>query len=152
MRSKLLYAEISIATKIELPKRKENWKFNWKSLYEENSMIYKLNYEEDIQGLLKMSLVEEGYYEMKNLELSPKNYGSKGKYGKVTGCLLAYACLLTFELNPGKYQGFLSFKSKGELITHYESMYRAELVFRDRMIISPPNGIQLIKEYLNIEI
>ena len=128
------------------------WKFDWKSLYSKNALIYKLSYESDIQGLLKMTKVDEGYYEMSNLELSPENYGSKGKFDRVAGALIAYASLLTFELNTGNYKGYLAFTSKGELIPHYEKRYYAELVFREKMIISPKNGKRLIKKYLGLKL
>ena len=99
-----------------------------------------------------MTQVDEGYYEMSNLELSPENYGSIGKIGNVAGCLIAYGCLLTFQLNEGNYKGHLAFTSKGELIAHYEKYYYAELVYREKMIIFPQNGKKLIKKYLNLEI
>ena len=151
-RKKRVVASISKASKKELPKPNSDWKFNWKTLYSKNSLIFKLTYEDEIQGLLKMTKVDEGYYEMSNLELSPINYGPAGKFNKVAGCLIAYACLLTFELNIGSYKGYLAFTSKGELIAHYEKHYFAELVFREKMIIFPKNGKKLIKKYLNLKI
>lgn len=148
-RKKRIIGTIAKAFKRELPKTK--WKFDWKSLHSKNAQIFKLEYEEEIQGLLKMTQVEEGYYEMSNLELAPKNYGSKGKLNNVAGCLIAYACLLTFQINEGNYKGHLSFTSKGELIPHYEKNYFAELVYREKMIIFPQNGKKLIRKYLTLE-
>jgi len=141
---------ISKALKKELPKTK--WKFDWLKLYAKNSKIFKLDYEKEIQGLIKMTKVDEGYYEMSNLELSPENYGSNGKIANVAGCLISYGCLLTFQLNKGNYKGHLAFTSKSELIPHYEKYYYAELVYREKMIIFPKNGKILIKKYLNLEI
>lgn len=149
-RKKKIVGVISLALKKELPKTK--WKFDWRSLYEKNSQIFKLIYEKEIQGLLKMTQVDEGYHEMTNLELSPENYGSNGVISNVAGCLIAYGCLLTFQLNEGNYRGHLAFTSKGELIPHYEKYYYAELVYREKMIIFPQNGKKLIKKYLNLEI
>lgn len=140
------------ATKKELPTSKSNWNFDWKSLHSKNALVFKLSYEEEIQGLMKMTQVGEGYYEMSNLELSPENYGSNGKFENVAGCLIAYGCLLTFELNTGSYKGYLAFTSKGELIPHYEKHYYAELVYREKMIIFPENGKKLIKKYLKLKI
>ncbi len=151
IRKKSVIGNISKVSKKEIPKRSSNWKFDWKSLYTKDSLIFKLSYEGEIQGLLKMSKIDEGYYEMSNLELSPMNYGSNGKFNKVAGCLIAYGCLLTFELNTGSYKGYLAFTSKGELITHYEKHYYAELVFREKMIIFPKNGKKLIKKYLKLK-
>jgi len=152
IRKKNIVGIISKAIKKEMPKSKFNWNFDWKSLHVKNSLVFKLSYEEEIQGLLKMTKVDEGYYEMSNLELSPENYGSNGKFSNVAGCLIAYGCLLTFELNTGHYKGYLAFTSKGELIQHYEKNYFAELVFREKMIIFPKNGKILIEKYLNLNI
>jgi len=149
-RRKNIVGLISKAYKKELPKAK--WQFNWKSLCNKNSQIFKLVYEDEIQGLLKMTQVDEGYYEMSNLELAQGNYGSKGKINYIAGCLIAYGCLLAFQLNEGNYKGHLAFTSKGELIQHYEKYYFAELVYREKMIIFPVNGKKLIKKYLNLEI
>lgn len=135
-----------------MPLSQSEWLFNWKSLFAKNSLIFKLSYEGEIQGLLKLSEVDEGYYEMSNLELAPTNYGSKGVVNNVAGCLIAYACLLTFELNTGAYKGYLAFTSKGELIPYYEKKYFAELVYREKMIIFPKNGKRLIKKYLDLKI
>jgi len=59
-RKKNIEGVISKAHKKELPKA--NWKFDWKSLHAKNSKIFKLEYEGEIQGLLKMTQVDEGYY------------------------------------------------------------------------------------------
>ncbi len=150
IRKKKIIGYISKATKRELPQTE--WKFDWKSLHTKNAQIFKLCYEDEIQGLLKMTQVDEGYHEMSNLELSPTNYGSKGKITNVAGCLIAFACLLTFKLNESNYKGHLAFTSKGELIPHYEKHYYAELVYREKMIIFPANGKKLIRKYLNLEI
>lgn len=149
-RKKNIVGTISKAYKKELPNTK--WNFDWKSLQSKNSQIFKLEYEDEIQGLLRMTQVDQGYYEMSNLELAPINYGSKGKINNVAGCLIAYGCLLSFQLNQGNYKGHLAFTSKGELIPHYEKYYYAELVYREKMIIFPPSGKRLIKQYLNLEI
>ena len=143
---------ISNSLKKELPGKVSKWSFDWKYLCTKDSEIFKLSYVDDIQGLLKMTKVDEGYFEMSNLEISPSNYGSKGKLNNVAGCLIAYACLLTFQRNTGNYKGYLAFTSKGELISHYEKNYYAELVFREKMIISPQNGKKLIKKYLQSKI
>lgn len=151
-KNKEVLAEIEITKKSEMPSKSKGWKFSWRTLSEDKSIIYKLSYESEIQGLLKVKKVEDGYIEMSNLELAPHNFGKDERFSKVAGCLIAFACLLSFELNEGNYQGFLSFTSKGELIKHYEDEYNAELVYREKMIIFPKNGRKLIKKYLKIEI
>lgn len=92
---------ISKALKKELSKTK--WKFDWLSLQSKNSILFKIEYEEEIQGLIKMTKVNEGYYEMSNLKLSPENYGSNGKFNNLARYLIAFACLITFQWKTGNY-------------------------------------------------
>lgn len=143
-----LYGNIRPAIKRELPTKRKGWNFNWKSLYEDHALIFKLDYGGEIQGLLKMAKMNDGYYEMAHLEISPSNYGRKGKYDDIAGCLIAYACLLAFELNEGNYQGYLAFTSKSELIEHYEKEYSAEVIYKQKMMINPQNGRKLVMKYL----
>ena len=150
LRSKKIVGHIMQASKMDMPNSASDWNFDWKSLHNKTALVFKVIYEDEIQGLLKMSRLEAGYYEMTNLELAPSNYGSNGELNNIAGCLIAYACLLTFKLNNGNYKGYLAFTSKGELIPHYEQNYYAELVYREKMIISPTNGKRLIKKYLDL--
>lgn len=144
-------AEILEAKKSELKKTKD-WKFNWVELNEsKKSRIFQLRTEE-IAGLMKIEFIEPEFFEMKNIEVSPSNFGSNGKYSNVAQLLISYGCLLSFELNKGPYEGFLSFVSKGELIDYYIKEYNAELAFRERMYINPYEGLKLIKKYLKIEL
>lgn len=144
-------AEILQAKKSELIKTKD-WKFNWIELYEsKKSKIFQLRTEE-IEGLMKIEFIEPEFFEMKNIEVSPSNFGSNGKYLNVAQLLISYGCLLSFELNKGPYEGFLSFVSKGELIDYYIKEYNAELAFRERMYINPYEGLKLIKKHLKIEL
>lgn len=144
-------AKIYLAKPNEL-KVLKGWKFDWVELAKaKNSKIYRLE-SEAIEGLLMIQFIDEDFFEMKNIEVSPTNYGSKGKFVNVAQVMIAYACLLSFEYNKGPYQGYLSFISKGELIDYYKGNYNAELVFRERMQISPSNGLRLIKKHLNVDL
>ena len=135
----------------ELRKLKD-WKFNWDEIIKSNkSKVYKLQTGK-IEALLAIQFFDDEFFEMKNIEVAPSNYGSKGKYENAAQILMSYACLLSFELNKGPYKGYLSFISKGKLIDYYIEKYNAELVFRERMQINPINGLQLIKEHLNIDL
>lgn len=139
------------ATSSEL-KKLEKWKFDWNELANyENSKIYMIQ-TQDIESLMMIQFIDDDFFEMKNIEVSPKNYGSRGKYINAAQIMIAYGCLLSFEFNKGPYQGYLSFISKGELIDYYIEKYNAELVFRERMQINPVNGLKLIKEHLNIDL
>lgn len=144
-------AQISEGHPSEL-KNLTKWKFNWSELDQyKDSRIYKLQ-SDQTEGLLMIQFIDEEFFEMKNIEVAPSNYGSKGVYINAAELLIAYACLLAFEYNKGPYLGYLSFISKGNLIDYYIEKYGAELVFRERMQINPINGMKLIKKHLNIEL
>lgn len=144
-------AEILEANPIEL-KRLKSWKFNWHELSKsKKSKIYKLQ-SKKIEALLMIQFIDNEFFEMKNIEVAPTNYGSKGIYLNSAQLLMSYACLLSFELNKGPYIGYLTFVSKGRLIDYYIEKYNAELVFRERMQINPLNSLKLIKEHLNLEL
>lgn len=89
---------------------------------------------------------------LKNIEVAPWNYGSKGKFKNIVEILISLACLQSFEFNKGNYKGFLVFTSKGKLIEYYQQKYNAELIFRERMIINPKIGKQLIRTNLKIDL
>jgi len=143
--------EIVLATKNNL-KSLQNWNFDWVKLFKTESSIYKLQIEKEILGLVKLDWENEDHFNLSNIEISPSNIGSKGQYKNTADLLFAYSALQSFKLNKGGYKGFLAFKSKGKLINHYSKKYNAELVFRERMIISPSNCKLLIQKQLKIEI
>lgn len=143
--------EILKARQNDLKGLKE-WKFNWVELAKsKKSNVYKLETQE-IEALLIIQFIDDEFFEMKNIEVAPSNYGSKGKYVNAAQILMSYACLLSFEFNKGAYRGYLTFISKGKLIDYYIEKYNAELVFRERMQINPINGLKLIKKHLNQEL
>ena len=129
-----------------------NWRFNWRELYNENALFYKITFEEQIQGIVKLEEENEAYFVLKNIEVAPWNYGSKGKFRNIAEVLISFACLKSFELNRGNYKGFLVFTSKGSLIEYYQKKYGAELIFRERMIINPQKGKRLILTNLEIDL
>lgn len=145
-------AQIEVFTKSDLKSVGNKWKFNWKQLYKSEARFYKVVLENEIQGIIKLEEENEAYYVLKNIEIASWNYGSGGKFKNIAEILISYACLKSFELNSGNYKGFLVFKSKGTLIEHYQQKYNAELIYRDRMIINPIVGKQLILSHLEIDI
>lgn len=144
-------AQIVTASKNDLETIK-NWNFDWVELYSSKAQFYKLVYKSKINGLIKIKWENPEHFILDNIELAPKNVGTKGEIKNAAELLFAYCALLSFNLNKGPYKGFLSFKSKGSLIKHYSKKYKAELVFREMMIISPSNCKLLIKNHLKLEI
>jgi hypothetical protein len=151
-RDKTYTAQIEEFTKPDLKKLSSEWKFNWKQLLNTQGYHFMLTYNEQIQGLIKLEEENESYYVLKNVEVAPWNYGSNGQFKNVADILISYACLKSFELNTGNYKGFLVYTSKGELIEYYQVKYKAELIFRERMIITPNNGKELILKNLEIHL
>jgi len=145
-------AQVDRFIKSDLKLINKKWKFNWKQLFNTEAKFFKIVFNGEIQGVIKLEEENSSYYVLKNIEVAPWNYGSKGKYKNVAEILMSYACLKSFELNKGNYRGFLVFSSKGSLIAYYQTKYKAELIFRERMIINPQIGKQLIKTNLNIKL
>ena len=145
-------ATIENATRKDMPIKKNGWQFTWRTLYKtEGAEFYKLKIknDEEIQGMLMISLMNDEMLYMNNIEIAPHNYGSKGKYENVAGCLIAYGCLKSFELGKNHYKGYLTFESKTKLISLYEQKYNATLAMGQRMFIEPKESLKLIEKYLN---
>lgn len=151
----LVEAIISKALNNEIPLRKNGWKFNWPQLSQtEGAEFYKLtkiDTPSEVEGMLMLSLMNEEMLFMNNIEVSPRNYGSKGKYENVAGSLLAFACYKSFELGKTYYLGYLSFDSKTELIELYQHKYGATFAMGQKMYFDPAAGKRLMKKYLRIE-
>lgn len=149
-------AVISKAEVKELPLRRDGWQFTWRSLGKtEGSDFYKMTKVDtpsDIEGMLMLTVINEEMLYMNNIEVAPHNYGSKGKYDHVAGCLIAFGCYKSLELGKNSYRGYLSFDSKTELINLYEEKYGATHAMGHKMFFDPEAGKRLIEKYLPIEI
>lgn len=150
--NKEFVAKIEEFYKRDLKMVTSNWKFNWKQLYEPTAKFYKVLFDEQIQGIIKLEEENQEYYVLKNIEIAPWNFGANGKFKNIAEILMSFACLKSFEINKGNYKGFLVFTSKGNLIEYYQKKYDAELIFRERMIISPKIGKRLILSNLKIDL
>ena len=139
----------------EMPLRKDGWQFTWKKLAKvEGAQFYKITLKkspEAIEGVLMITLINDEMLYMNNVEVAPHNYGRKGKYENVAGCLIAFACKKSVELGKGHYLGFLSFDSKTELISLYQDKYGATWAMGQKMFIDPVNGRKLMGKYLSIK-
>jgi len=151
-RNKEFAAQLEPFEQADLKLVNKEWKFNWRGLYKSKALFFKIIFDEEIQGIIKLEEENEAYYVLKNIEVAPWNYGSSGKYKNIADILISYACLKSFELNKGNYNGFLVFTSKGTLIKYYQEKYQAEPIFRERMIINPNKGKQLILSNLKIDL
>ena len=147
-------AQILKANKKDMPLKKDGWQFNWRELYkDEEAMFFKLvtlNAPKVIQGMIMLTVKYGNMLYMNNIEVAPHNYRTKKKYEKTAGCLIAYGCLLSFELGKDGYKGVLVFDSKTALISLYQNKYKATLIRAPRMFIGDINSKFLITEFLNI--
>ena len=135
-----------------MPSKKSGWQFIWKSLFKtEGAEFFKLILKDEnfrLQGVIMFSIMFEEMFYMNNIEVAPHNLGSKGKFARVAGCLIAFGCLKSFELGKGTYKGYLTFESKTELIQLYREKYGATSSMGQKMFIDPERGLRLIDEYL----
>lgn len=130
----------------------KSWKFDWSEIYRNDHLTFKLVKDNKVQGFLKLEWENDKYVIMKNVEVSPSNYGAKGRYTNIAELLISFACLQTFTLNKDQYIGYLVFTSKGRLIDYYQEKYSAELIYRERMIIAPQAALKLIQTHLKLNL
>lgn len=95
---------------------------------------------------------------MAYVEIAPHNRYDDRKYERVAGCLIAFACRLSFKTDDDVYKGWLAFDVREEkkedeikLMAMYSIKYNAsKLNFSDTTMVIPPEGSEkLINEFLN---
>lgn len=81
------------------------------------------------------------------VEVAPHNRGANKKYDRVAGCLIAFACRLSFKNGKGHYLGYLAFdvleESKADerkLMALYCKKYNALRCGETTMIVPPDGG------------
>ena len=150
----LVQAVILPATQVDAPRKKDGWNFNWRQLFRtESARFYKLVRRDTpavVEGMLMFAIVNGEMSYMNNLEVAPGNYSNNGKFDLVAGCLIAYACRLSFLHGKKEYIGFLSFDSKTALLDLYREKYGATQAMGQKMFFDPDAGRRLMEEYLGI--
>jgi hypothetical protein len=149
----LVAAEIKAAGLADMPLKKDGWNFNWRKLYsqKENTLFFKLtlaNTPSIAEGMVMFTILDFGLLYMDCIEVSPRNYGSKGHYDHVAGCLLAYGCYISRQYGEEAYKGFLSFDSKTVLIELYVKKYGASHAGGQKLYFSDIAGNKLMATYL----
>lgn len=146
----------------KMPSTKDSWYFNFnKHSLPKDKEAYILVVEETphiIEGCMIFSIHDTFGPFMDYLEVAPQNKGSKGKFKRVSGCLIAYACGLSFEKGRNEDKGILTFRAYSE---SEESQMKLEKFYRDKygakmnpfgyMEIHQDQSLILIDEYLNDE-
>src|SRR6185437_4820088 len=157
--NELVKAEIKEGKKLQLPSIQEGWRFNFpKHAKAKGADTYVLVTEETpdiIEGCLIYKMLENEEPYMAYIEIAPHNKGKDKKYDRVAGCLIAFACRLSFILGEEHYKGWLAFdvqesseEDQKKLMTLYSSRYKAKKFGETTMIIAPEDGEALIQKYL----
>lgn len=154
-------AEIIEATKknIILPSLTDGWRFNFKKHAKTKGFKTYILFCEESPKLIEACLI----FEMKNntepymayVEIAPHNQGQNRKFDKVAGCLIAYACRLSFIHGENDYKGWLAFdvleediENERKLMSMYSQKYYALKFGRTTMVIPPEGSEKLINEFL----
>lgn len=150
----------SKSNKINLPSITDGWRFNFKKHsqkkgYEAYALIC-----EETPGIIEGCLI----FEMKDIigacmafiEVAPHNRHGNKKYDRVAGCLIAFACRMSFIQGDDESKGYLTFEvieeeieNKDKLIAMYMDKYHALLFGKSTLVITPEGSEQLINEFLN---
>ncbi|RDC55908.1 hypothetical protein DU508_13645 [Pedobacter chinensis] len=124
--------------------RTKQFDFNWNK--ESAFKVYKLiidDIEEPI-GLMSLNERPDDYaLEIRLLASSKANVGKDQQYGRIAGCLIAFACREAFK---GGYDGFVCLKPKTKLEPHYIKKYGFEST-KLFLVTEGRNSLKLIKEY-----
>lgn len=155
--------EIRLGNKSEMPSMQTGWIFNFdKHIKISNSKTYVLVSDKTpniIEGCLVFEMKNKILPYMAYIEIAPHNKNKERLYDYIAGCLIAFACELSFTHGKGENRGFLTFDVREENESHqkklmqvYAQKYKAKwLSFLSpptTMIITPHDGEILIKEYL----
>jgi hypothetical protein len=156
----LVGAVIRDGKAIELPSIHNGWDFNFGSRLRElpYAKAYILVAQQSLEvteGCLIFQMQEKTIPYMAYLEIAPHNRTDPRKYDYVAGCLIAYACKLSFTKGKGDHQGWLTFDVSEEnlekqhrLMAHYSQKYGAKRFGETTMLIEPNQGLVLIADYL----
>ncbi len=161
--SALIDAEIldSKTFKVVLPSVVNGWRFNFNK-YSKNKgfEIYVLVKEDTpkvVEGCLIFEMKDKAEPYMAFVEVAPHNQGRNKEHEKVAGCLISFACRLSFMKGSDVYKGWLAFdvfeeekENEIKLMSLYSTKYNA-LRYGETttMVIPPEGGEKLINEFLN---
>jgi hypothetical protein len=158
--SQIIDALIKKPIGLPLPSITDGWHFNFKKHSKKAGFqTYILVCDETpdiIEGCLTFQLKDAVEPYMAYIEIAHHNKGKAKQYDKVAGCLIAYACRLSFLNGVDHFKGWLTFdvleeNKQGEikLMALYCQKYGALKWGDTTMVISPEIGEQLISKFLN---
>lgn len=146
--------------KVNLPSVVDGWRFNFnkhsKKKGFETYVLVSEETSEKIEGCLIFEMKEKIEPYMAYVEIAPHNKGTVKEYDNVAGCLIAFACRLSFTKGEGDFEGYLAFdvfeehkEDEIKLMSLYSTKYNAFKFGDTSMIIPPEGGQKLINEFLN---
>ncbi|MCF0056334.1 hypothetical protein [Dyadobacter sp. CY356] len=153
-------AQIIQPSGLSIPSITDGWRFNLKKHSKragfQTYILVKEATPKIIEGCLTFQLRETVEPYMAYIEIAPHNKGKTKIHDHVAGCLIAFACRLSFIYGLEHFKGWLAFDVMEEnkedelkLMAVYCEKYGA-LKWRDKtMVISPEAGEQLITKFLN---
>lgn len=144
---------------VKLPSVVDGWRFNFfkhsKRTGFETYILVKEDTPSEIEGCLIFEMKKEIEPYMSFIEVAPHNQGDDKRYERVAGCLIAFACRLSFIKGNDDFKGWLAFdileeKKEDEikLMAMYSNKYGALRYDETMMIITPEGGEKLINEFL----
>ena len=145
---------------LKLPSLNDGWRFDFNK-HSKKKMFntYVLVSEESaerIEGCLTFEMRDKVEPYMAFIEIAPHNKGEVKEYDNVAGCLIAFACRLSFINGENHFEGYLAFdvleeneEDKIKLMTLYSNKYNALKINETGMLIIPEGSKKLIDEFLN---
>lgn len=121
------------------------FQFDWNLEKRHEAYKIRLDSDEEILGLISFKdIPREFRIHICLIEVNRKDVGRKKRYDHLAGCLLAFACEQSFKRD---YDGYVSLRSKTELIGHYVSKYGFQQLGKN-LFIDLADAERLINEYL----
>ena len=157
--NKIVKGIIKTPGKLQLPSIQDGWRFNFqKHAKSKGAKIYILVAEEtpnQIEGCLVYKMKDDQEPYMAYIEIAPHNRTKNKLYERIAGCLIAFACRLSFIMGKDYFKGWLAFDVQEEkiedqkkLMSIYSKNYRARKYNETTMLIIPEDGESLIEEFL----
>lgn len=146
--------------KVNLPSLHNGWRFDFnKHSKKKDFKTYVLVSEETsekIEGCLTFHMRDKVEPYMAYVEIAPHNRGDVKEYDNVAGCLIAFACRLSFINGEGDFEGYLAFdvleedkEDETKLMALYSTKYSAFRIGETTTMLIPPVGSKkLIDEFL----
>lgn len=159
----LVSAKIIPRGTLPLPSVTEGWRFNFRRHANRKGVqtfiLITEEFPDRIEGCLIFEMKAGIEPFMAYIEIAPHNKTRLKQYDRVAGCLIAFACRLSFIHGKAAYKGWLAFEvlegrkqDEIKLMSLYSQKYGALRFGETTMVISPEAGEKLIQEFLNSEI